>query len=228
MQNFQSFLLLIFLVAFSCSVEAQPEYRVFGVQSGLSIASQNWDGGSRQALFKPYVDFIYENYKSGQGKAFYSSIGYHVRGNSQRSRFRTLSGQIQNRRFEMKHQNLVLNLGMKGRSIKENGNALWYVLAFRGEYNFNNDFEIFRALEDNVNPVVAGVTLAFGYEWLLRTKGTAIFSLSIQPDFTNQIYLRPQSFVDVNGNQVTLNEERIRNFSIELGVGYLMFRDRYQ
>ncbi len=222
------FLLAALNLTLIVSMFAQPEYRVYGVQGGLSIASQRWESFSQQALFTPHFDFTYENYKPGRGRSFYSSLGYHVRGFTQR--FRGVSfntGDVIDRRYRNKHKNLVANIGMKGRSVKDSGNAIWYVLAFRGEYNLANDFEIFQALEDDINPVVAGVTLSFGYEWLLHSKGMAIFIVSIQPDFTNQIYLRPQSFVDLNGNQVTLKEERIRNFTIELGVGYSIFRDRY-
>lgn len=224
----KSLLSLIIIISFLGILHAQPEYRVFGIHSGLTMASQRWNSGNRSVLFRPHIDVSYEKYRPGQGLSFYGSLGYHQRGNSEVIQVISFSnGSRENRRINMIHQNVVTNIGVKGRIPKEDGNALFYLIAARVEANMGNQFDIYEGLESAVNPIVAGATFSFGYEWLFTSKSTVVFGLHLQPDFTNQIYLQPQVFTDSRGNTRNFQEERIRNFSIELSVGYQYFKDTY-
>ena len=193
------------------------------------MSNQRWESFNRDALFKPHLDFIFESQNLENGVSFYSSLGYHIRGSASRANNIININTGNRERFveEMAIQNIVLNLGVKKRAIKTNGNALFYLLAIRGEASIGQDFDFYEALEDDVNPVVAGVTLGFGYEWVVPSKGTVIAGFSIQPDFTNQIFVQPgvvqNTFTGVNE---FVDQEEIRNFNIELSVGFLFFHQK--
>jgi hypothetical protein len=221
---------IVFILIFiGLVVQAQEEFRIFGVQGGYSMSTQNFESFSnRSPIFKPHVDFIHERYKLSSGFGFYSSIGFHTRGSAQRTNFVNLnSGNRENFTTEMRINNLSLNFGVKKRGIKPSGNALYYLLAGRVEAVLSKDFDIYQGLEDEVFPIVAGVTLGFGYEWIVSSSGTIIFGFSIQPDFTNQIDLQPGTYNTTTGDPIQFNRERIRNLSFELSLGYLLYKKRY-
>lgn len=202
---------------------------IYGIQGGYSMGNQRWESFNRDALFKPHLDFIFESQDLNSGVSFYSSLGYHIRGSASRANNIINLNTGNRERFveEMAIQNIVINLGVKKRAIKPNGNALFYLLALRGEVSIDQDFDFYEALEDDVNPVVAGVTLGFGYEWVVPSKGTVIAGFSIQPDFTNQIFIEPGPIQNTFTNQVVqADQEEIRNFNIELSVGFLFFHQK--
>ena len=206
----------------------QDRMIIYGLQGGYSMSNQRWESFNRDALFKPHLDFIFESQDLNNGVSFYSSLGYHIRGSATRSR-NVINNTGNRERFveEMAIQNVVINLGVKKRAIKHSGNAIFYFMAFRGEINVGQNFDFYEALEDDVNPVLGGVTLGFGYEWVVPSKGTVIAGFSIQPDFTNQIFVQPgviqNTFTGLNEN---VDQEEIRNFNIELSVGFLFYHQK--
>lgn len=206
----------------------QDRMIIYGLQGGYSMSNQRWESFNRDALFKPHLDFIFESQDLNKGVSFYSSLGYHIRGSATRSR-NVINNTGNRERFveEMAIQNVVINLGVKKRAIKPSGNAIFYFMALRGEINAGQNFDFYEALEDDVNPVLGGVTLGFGYEWVVPSKGTVIAGFSIQPDFTNQIFVQPgviqNTFTGLNEN---VDQEEIRNFNIELSVGFLFYHQK--
>ncbi len=225
------FIASLFLVFLGTNpqMQAQEKMTIYGLQTGYSMSNQRWESFNRDALFKPHLDFIYESQDINNGYSFYSSLGYHTRGSATRGNNFINLNTGNSERFveEMKIYNIVVNLGVKKRAIKSSGNALYYLLALRGEVSIDQDFDFYEALEDDVNRFVAGVTLGFGYEWVVPSKGTVIAGFSIQPDFTNQIFVQPGIVQNTfTGQNERVDQEEIRNFSIELSVGFLFYNQK--
>lgn len=156
--------------------------------------------------------------------------GYHVRGSTIRTRaWIDDNGETYNpAKAAMEFNNLVLTLGAKQKFPFGVDSRAYYGLGIRGEYTLNTDFAGYlEYLEGTENKFVFGVTLAGGLEIPFSRYVGGVIEVSVNPDFTKQIYLPPQDtgYTDSSGNRILLNEQNITNITFEFTVGFRFLRE---
>jgi len=203
----------------------------FGIKGGPSLGTQKWNGfGGREPLIRPHGDLFIESHNNESNSSLFAQLGHHVRGSALRFysyydpvQSLNISSQTSNIQFK----NIVLGVGAKRRHDFGIGQA-YYMIGLRGEYTYETKMGGYLiAYEGLENKVLFGALVGGGYELPFGRFVSGIVELSIQPDFSKQIYLPPQEtgFKDNNGNEIILREQNVSNVSIELSVGLRFLRE---
>lgn len=218
--------ILIFTVLFFGADLASGQGFVWGPKGGLSLASQNFSGFQRDLLSTWHGSLFIENLTEENKYALYAQVGYHNRGSAIRSqRFVNSNGQVVGpRTFRSEFGNIALQLGGK-QKFDLGVNTQWYFgVGLRGEYNIKVELpEIYRNIEDLTNSFVYGVNAMVGIEYMFDRLAGVMIEFNIAPDFSDQIYIPAQQSV-FNPNQI-LPEQRIRNITYEITVGFRLVRE---
>ncbi len=215
----------------------------FGVRGGLSLGSQDWSNIETSLNPGYHADLFLETIPSGGRFSFWSTLGYHQRGSRiSRQRAFTTAGT----RITLPSDNFVFNnvsLGIGGKQVVSYlGSAdLYYLIGLRAEYNVSTNLGDYDALAaygagirrsypfdsyEFINRLTYGATAGGGAAINLSDRIGAFVELTAQPDLSFQYN---QGTIDnvidpLGGGNTTIGERAIRNFTIELSVGFRFLR----
>ena len=220
-------LYLLLLLCLSASVVSGQSY-AFGVKAGPNLCIQQWNGFSRDPLIAWQGDLFLESHSDVTPSSLYLQLGYHIRGSKLRfNRYVNQNNQeVKPQSSKAKFQNIVLTAGAKRRHEFGSGMA-YYQFGFRGEYTVDTQLGGYlESYEGTENKLLFGVQVGGGYELPLGEFVSGIFEITINPDFTKQIYLPRQDtgYTDLNGNRIIIQEQSVTNVSIEVSAGFRFLR----
>jgi hypothetical protein len=190
------------------------------------------------ALFKYHGALSIESVNNeNDNSSLFAQIGYHVRGSATRFRFFFQGGGIQTFSQEFQFHNLSLILGAKIKKPFGERGKYFYFGGLRGDYNLktnlselspNNPYAaLYYPQPGFVNKWTAGLSFGGGIELPFSDLVGIQLMLSAHPDFLLQ-YRQPAipNVIDpLNpGQNITIQERRIRNLTIELSVGLRLLR----
>lgn len=208
-----------FYLVFS-SLQAQSFY--FGPKVGPALGFQKWNQNDNDPLFALNGDIFIESAPLESTNVFYGSLGYRTRGSAWRF---GSSNPLQLNATNFRFKNVVLELGAKKMLSSDKESSPYYFLGIRGEYTVGTnlgDYEKFGAYFPNkafVKNFVYGVSFGGGYEFGFRQYTRFFVEIGIHPDVSQQYY-RPTLFNVPDpffpGQSVTLQEQIVRNLSLEL------------
>lgn len=220
-----------FLLIQGTSQEAQAQGFYFGPKGGSVLGFQNWNGFERDPLFAYCGDVFIESLDASGSGALFASIGYHVRGSATRV-FNPILGYNFSQGF--KFNNISLMLGAK-KKFKSSGDwDYYYHMGVRVEYTVSTDFgnsstllnSGYLPIEDLTNKINYGISGGARVEYYLNDLISPFFELTLSPDVSFQY--RQDAIGNVTnpytGQLTTLPMREIRNFSIELTVGFKLLR----
>ncbi|MEL6924324.1 MAG: hypothetical protein AAFO94_09770 [Bacteroidota bacterium] len=238
MKRFVFVILLLGMIGF----ELQAQGFAFGIKGGPTVGFQNWDGSSRDPLFKYHGILFIESAEEGSPFSLFAQAGYHIKGSAVRYNFRPQCidglGNVFDCDFETleyQFRNASLTLGGKKR-FENNGRNLYYLFGLRGDFTINTNLEDYNngrvayfggyPLEGFVRKLNYGVTLGGGIEFPISDLVGAMVELTINPDFSRQYFQPPIPNVTnpFNGQSYTIPEREIRNVTLELTVGFRFLR----
>ena len=203
----------------------------FGIKGGPGLSTQKWNGfGGREPLVRPQADLFIESHSNESNSSLFAQLGHHVRGSALRffAYYDPVQGMnINSQTSNIQFKNIVLGIGAKRRHDFGIGKA-YYIIGLRGEYTYDTKMGGYLiAYEGLENKVLFGALVGGGYELPFGRFVSGVIELSINPDFSKQIYLPPQEtgFTDNNGNEIILREQNVSNVSIELSVGLRFLRE---
>ena len=226
---------IFFCLLFSIIGNAQQGSFAWGVKGGLAIGLQQWNSYERDPLFRYQGDLYIETYDGPDANALFAQAGYHIRGSAIRSRngitFTNGNvGTVPARTFEF--NNAVIATGFKQR-FDLNSNKAYYYVGLRGEYTVGTNIGENQGFTTSSDPLIGfvrpfnyGLTGGAGIEFMLSELIGGIVELNLSPDISFQ-YRQPAipgTVTSAGGNQISIGERRIRNFSIELTVGFRFLR----
>lgn len=197
----------------------------FGPKGGLSIGQQNFSGYQRDALFAYHGALFIESLSEANKNALFAQLGYHVRGSAVRiPRHTNINGQdVAARTQKSEFGNLALYLGGKQKFDLGLDKKWYFDFALRGEFNLSTRLPtIYANLTDQVNKFVYGVSVGIGAEFMFSELIGAIIEFNAHPDISDQITIPAQRSI-FNPNTI-IREQRIRNISYELTVGFRFLR----
>ena len=225
-------ILISLAIVLSCVVQdAQAQSFIWGVKGGMTMGIQQWNGFTRNPLFRYHADLYIESWQEENKYALFAAFGYHERGGTIRTRGwydPDLGQEFSGGKTSMIFKNLVLSLGGKQKFPVGLDSRLYYSLGIRGEYTVGTDFQGYmNSYEGLENKFVFGVSVGAGYEVPFSRWVGASFEFSVHPDFSKQIYIAPQDtgFTDPNGNRIILQEQNITNLSLEFTVALRFMRE---
>lgn len=234
-------ILRIFLILLFTPSVFYAQGFVWGVKGGLSVGSQRWgNGGSydNSLLFKYHGAAFIENATENSTSVLFAQAGYHVRGSAFRYR-KSVGIDVNGNSFEspgftqeFQFNNAAIILGAKRRGVLGKDNA-FYSIGLRGEYTVSTNLEAANALftfysqpqKEFVKKLNYGLSVAGGYEFPFSDFVGGILEVSIHPDISRQ-YFRPPfiGWDPFQRQNVTVQEQSIRNLSIEISLGIKLLR----
>lgn len=226
----------LFAIALLCSATtAFGQGSVFGVMGGPSLGIQRWNSIDQQPLFKYHALMFIETLDDEN--VLFARLGYHVRGSAIRNvRFNLQGGgllSLPTREFQFR--NAALAAGFKKKFDAPIGRA-YYMLGLRGEFTINtnlsqlqeaNQFLFFLPDDGFVRRLNYGAIFGGGIEFPFSDLVGGVIELSVSPDLSFQ-YLQPAlpnvPSPTMPGQNITIQERKIRNISIELSLGIRLKR----
>ncbi len=197
----------------------------YGLKGGLTIATQDWNGFQRNALFSYHGAMFFdvkggwkekENGSATQSK-FGGQLGYHRKGSSFQNVF--IAGS--NSRPQNVFHNVSLTLWGK-QAFRTSAQSHFYG-GFGLRVDYTVDYQLFGFGVEGVNAFNYGVWLAGGMEFDLSERTALILELSVSPDLSNQVLVPPgysTGLNDINGNPILSQEQRVNNLIFEVSAGF--------
>lgn len=220
---------------------AQSTAYVFS--AGPTAGLQKWDNSyNREPLFQYHATLGMESINNEDDRySFLMQIGYHVKGSATRFRYFNLNsgfpGGVYTERFKFNNLSLVLaakqrfNLGASGNT------RYFYFGGIRADYTLstnidelNNENSCNRALYPFMGGVqrwMGGFSVGGGLEFKISELVGGQIQLSVNPDVTTQYRQNPiPNVIDLcnPGSSYTIEEQRIRNTTVELSVGIRLLK----
>jgi len=218
---------------------------IWGLKGGPTLMRQAGHYRTRGTAYGYHLALYYESYDSRSPSQIYAQLGYHQRGSSlTRFYFGSLKN-IANKAFQFDnpkfiYHNASLQIGIKNSRQLHDQLSGYVGIGLRGEYTFNTNLDAYAKVNEEYGfPVYPDPALLrpflYGFSLLLGTtlwkfdplQYEAFAELGIHQDISPQYYQPPLRgrFVDpYTGQAQTLNEIKMRNFSIELSVGVRIYR----
>lgn len=228
---------LFFCLLFSFASQAQGSF-AWGLKGGLAAGFQQWNSFKQDPLLSYQGDLYIENYDGPSANALYAQIGYHVRGSAIRNRggVNVNSGlpiRI-TRKFEFRNASLAT--GFKKRFDLNEKKAYYYV-GLRADYTLSTNLKpydrnsidgAFFPFAEGMRKFNYGLSGGAGLEFMFSKLVGGIVELNFAPDVSFQ-YRQPEipnslSNNPFTGQSVTIPERQIRNFTLELTVGFRFLR----
>ncbi len=217
----------------------------FGIKGGPTVGFQRWDQlGERDPLYKYHGILFIESAPEDGLFSVFAQAGYHVRGSANRIRSQTVQTptgfrDFEGRTIEFQFNNISVTAGGKQKYYLGASNTkVYYALGVRGDYNLStnlptfeefNPFFLYQPRDEFVNKVTLGVYFGGGFEFPLSELVGMVLELSVNPDITRQYFQPPlENVLNPNPNSpnrvINLQQQSIRNFSLELTVGFRFWR----
>ncbi len=244
--------LLVTWISTDHTIQAQvydhePYYKgyIWGLKGGPTLMRQSGHYRTRGTAYGYHLALYRESYDSRSPSRIYFQIGYHQRGSSlTRFYFGSLKN-IANRAFQFDnpkflYHNASLQIGIKTTQQLYEQLSGYVGIGLRGEYTFKTNLDTYAKVNEEYGfPVypdpallrhyLYGFSLLLGTTlWELDPQQYEIFAeLGIHQDVALQYYQPPLRgrFIDpYTGQPQTLNEIKMRNFSIELSIGVRIYR----
>lgn len=233
MNRLSLIVLLILGLGYQLQAQREPPYDGglgsggfdYGLKGGLTIATQDWNGFQRNALFSYHGDIFLdvkgvwkekENGPTTQSR-FGGQLGYHRKGSSFRNVFVLGGGSRPKNAFH----NVSLTLWGK-QAFKTSPSSNFYGgFGLRADYTVS--YELFGFGTEGVNRVNYGVWLGAGMEFDLNEKSAIVLEISVSPDLSNQILVPagyPTGLEDQNGNPILSQEQKVNNLIFEVSAGF--------
>jgi len=235
-------IIISFIVFFSsCSLFAQENGETvggfyFGPKLGLTIGSQNWDGGERRPMANYHIALYTESLDPNLTGSLFAQVGYHSRGSGLNIVNLTL-GFNSNQAFI--YRNLNVTFGVKKRLLTEKLSTPYYFVGVRGEYQLSNNLAdvqsrfqlgastLFYPVPEFVNNFTYGLSFGGGFEF----EGSKFIQPGIEftfsPDLNFQ-YRSPEVPFVINpfsGQSTSLPERKIRNLTFEISLVLRFLRE---
>jgi len=229
-------ILLLFVIIFFGNQILEAQSRAYTVKGGLTVGTQKWETIQQDPLFRYHGIIGVESAPESNSFALFAQAGYHIKGSSWRN---LLLSNVTGSNFtitsqDFEFQNVSLTLGAKNKFRDRGTTTFYYLFGIRGDYNVGTNLEEYRPanefsnapiypFDEAVQKITYGMTLGGGAEVPVSEFVSAIFELTVNPDFREQY--RQGSFtanVNFNGttNPRTFPERKITNLSLELSVGF--------
>ncbi len=229
-------LALVISLCIGSSLSAQNGYH-FGTKGGLTIGSQNWNGGERSPLFSYHIAGFVETLDPNLRGSLFAQLGLHNRGSS--LGFRGLNFG-RNSRSSYRFRNISLQVGAKKVLDTEViGARPFYFVTIRGEYTISDnmreiqDFNT-QFLNNNtfpngvpsnfiieaafVNPWLYGIGIGGGFQFEGSEYFNTALEFSINPDLNFQYNRLPGQIQGTDALQ-------IRNVSFEVSLVFRFLRE---
>ncbi len=219
-------LLLLSCLIFASEIVSQST--IFGPKVGLAAGFQSWRNTRSQPLLSYHADLYIEGADKDAPAVFYGQLGLHSRGSKERVFIPIGTTSSREVNQAIRFNNASLQVGAKKRISSTGKKRPYYAFGLRVEYTLGEnfaDFEEFAGflpLNTFVNKFNYGATLSVGYEFPFSEFVGGLIEASVNPDLSNQ-YDQPQSFTiisPVNGQNVSLPAQTVRNVTFELTVGF--------
>jgi hypothetical protein len=228
---------IVFICFIFFLISAHLSAQYFVIKAGPTIGTQKWDNSfDREPLFQYNGSLAIETQSEEEEyAAFFTELGYHVKGSSNRSRFLFQGGGTQNFKQQFKFNNLSLSFGAKQKKVLDDTKKYYYLYALRGDYTLSTNIDDLAQPNQYsyiVNPFIGGVqrwmlglTVGGGLEFNFKELVGAQIELTLNPDITPQYKQGPIPNVIVPGlGTINIEERRIRNTTIEISVGLRLLR----
>lgn len=215
-----------------CLITSQSSFSQsfwFGPKGALSFNVQNWSGFERDPYFSINGDVFIETEDEHSRSSLYAQLGLHTRGSSTRVNF--FNGGAANQSFQF--NNAVLEIGAKQKLSSETNVGPYYLLGARAEYTVGTNLSeyvgfqsAYYPIDDFVRKLNYGVTVGGGWEFEFSELIGGLIELTINPDISNQYEQQaiPNVINPFNGQQVTLQERKVRNLTFEVKFGLRFMR----
>lgn len=219
-------LLLLGCLIFTSDLVSQST--IFGPKVGLAAGFQSWRNTRSQPLLSYHADLYIEGADEDAPAVFYGQLGLHSRGSKERVFIPIGTTASQEVKQAIRFNNASLQVGAKKRINSSGKKRPYYSFGLRLEYTVSENFADFEQyagflpLNTFVNKWNYGATLSAGYEFPFSEFVGGLVEVSVNPDLSNQ-YDQQQSFTiisPVNGQNVSLPAQKIRNVTFELTVGF--------
>ncbi|PHI21411.1 hypothetical protein CEQ90_03160 [Lewinellaceae bacterium SD302] len=217
----------------------------FGVRGGLSIGTQSWSGFEMNPLLTYHGDVFLETLPENGRFSLWASLGYHIRGSRiQQRRVFDLSGnpfQAPGESFQF--QNASLAVGGKSVFAYTKIADVYYTIGLRLDYTIDTNLDDYNDLSEGansqfrafypfdtyefINRINYGLTFGGGVDIPLSDKIGVVLQVTAQPDFSlqyNQPAIDNVASPFQQGQNVTLPERKIRNFTLEVSAGFRFLR----
>lgn len=225
------FLISVIAISSLFISDAISQSFVFGVDGGVSMGLQSWNGFQRDPLFRYHFDGYIESWNEENKFTLFMRGGYHVRGGAIRTRAwydPDLMQEFDGGTTNMEFHNLMLMFGGKQKFDVGVTSKLYYMFGIRAEYTLKSDFDGYMTSYEGLhNDFVFGVSVGAGYEVPFSRWVGATFEVSVHPDFTKQIFIPYQDtgYTDQNGDPIVIQEQNVSNLTIEFTVGLRFLRE---
>lgn len=242
----------IAIMAFLTTISLQSQDYggfAYGAKGGLSIGTQKWGNSDRDLLFSYHTAAYVESLPAESRFSVFAQLGYHSEGSAVRNNPITIIDpntgmdrdiRAQTRKYEF--NNIGLGLGAKQRFEIRERTFAYYMLGIRGEYTLSTNLCSYEELEEQgfvsgctydaysnfIRKWNYGMILGGGIEFELAERFGILVELSINPDVSEQYrqpagIRRPNASINSGFNN-QLGEQRIKNTTIELSVGFRLLR----
>jgi hypothetical protein len=235
MKQFLLFLCLLPVGFTHAQEQSKINGTAFGLKSGLTIATQNWNGQEREAMFTYNVSAMIE-VLNGRRTSFLFGLGYTPKGSA--FIIPTFFDPNLNQMVQRRRENIVFNnLGMllAAKSVYDVGGkiGLYYLAGLRAEYTLNYDLGMFRGsgFENGVRRFNYGFTVGGGAQMQLGKKFQTFLEFTINPDLSRQVFLAPGLYYNIyTGQNQGFAEQSVRNLSIEITLGFkfIKYKEVYE
>lgn len=236
-------LLVFFTTVYLQAQEEDYGGFAFGVKGGLSLGLQKWNNAERDVLIASHGIAYMESLPVDSKFSLFVQGGYHVRGSAIRSRARVIyvngtEYETSPRTIRYEFQNIAISLGGKQRFEFGSNSYFYYLLGIRGEYTLGTNLCkysdlitrenyvsgcSYSAFEEGVQKWNYGMIAGGGVEFELAEKIGILLELTVNPDISYQ-YRQPARLSNFQNGAGSLQEQLVRNTTLELSVGFRFLR----
>ncbi len=220
---------MVFLCGLFSVTSMAQEATYYGVKLGLGMNNQNWSGSlNHNLIFSPLIDVFAETHDPDSPSSLYAQLGFHQRGSALGFNLRNFA--------TYRFNNIALEFGGKRKVLDRDKWDGYYLLGVRVEYTIftnlgdANNTSLFNLVDEEfVRKFNYGATVGGGFEYELEDEKIFFVEVTFNPDLSAQY---DQPFVlgpfkdpySSTGRDIYIESQKVRNFSLELKIGYKWLR----
>lgn len=232
------------------NLDLEGEYGVdwggylWGIKGGPNLSNQDWSGLETEFALGYHGAIFLESVPAGGRFSIFGQLGYHLRGSkiSRRRGFSFGGNQVTLPADGFQFRNISLGIGAKSVFSYTRNADLYYLLGVRGEYSIGNNLSEYDQLEGTtnisfranypidsptfINEITYGVMFGAGAIMPLSDNIGGFVEIRANPDLNFQYNQGPiPNVIDPFGAGTrTIPARMIRNFTIEVSVGFRFLR----